>query len=66
MVRSRAFSVSPELSLQGWQLVTVQMPLRFKKGFWGAKWIVRAPLLLALNCFHKVGKRKMFWLLAKR
>ena len=44
MVCSRASSFSPELFLQGWQLVKVRLRLSFKKGFWGAKWIVRAPL----------------------
>ena len=65
MVCSRASSVSFELFLQGWQLVKVRLLLSFKKGFLGAKWIVRTSLLLALNCFYKVGKTKMFWYLAK-
>ena len=65
MVCSRTFFISPELFLQGWQLVNVRLSLSFKKGFGGSKWIVRVFFLLGLNCFYKVSKRKMFWLLAK-
>ena len=65
MVCLCTFFVSPELFLQGWQLVKVRLPVSFKKGFRGVKRIVRAPFLLTLNCFLKLDKRKMLWLLAK-